>query len=131
MKCSLFAADNEAVDREYDSLIWKKTNDAALWEQDQAQERMRSADELWAIDPTKAFQQFRDLAAQGSVWSMNIVGHAYTRGRGVQVDLAQAEKWYRRAFEAGSDRALLGLTGIYKVITHPLRIGRVADSRFG
>ncbi len=41
------------------------------------------------------------------LWSMIQVGYAYEAGLGISRDRAQAEKWYLKAYEEGSDFGLL------------------------
>jgi TPR repeat protein len=69
--------------------------------------RLREIYALSQSRPSDAFVQFLALAEQGSVWSMIQIGHAYEVGRGVRVDRVQAEHWYTKAYEEGSDYGLL------------------------
>ena len=62
---------------------------------------------LRASDPEKSLQALLAFAERGSVWSMIQVAHCYGVGWGTPVDPSREEDWYRRAFEAGSERALL------------------------
>jgi TPR repeat protein len=55
-----------------------------------------------------------DLILRGSVWSMANVGNLFEYGNGTARDLAQAEKWYLRAYEAGSDYGLIWLGHLYQ-----------------
>jgi len=48
------------------------------------------------------------------VWSMAAAGHLFENGTGIARDLAQAEHWYLRAFDAGSDYALIWLGSLYQ-----------------
>lgn len=72
------------------------------------------ADRLWRAfdlydggDFSAAFQIWSELADQGSVWSMIELGRCYQNGRGVERDVAEAERWYKRAFAGGSQIAML------------------------
>jgi len=61
-----------------------------------------------------ALPKLTALAERGSVWSMLLVGWAYNAGAGVTADLAQAERWYRLAFEGGAQQAQLRLGWTYE-----------------
>jgi hypothetical protein len=62
---------------------------------------------LYASDPQAAFRLWLELAERGSVWSMFEVATGYTGERGVATDPGEAEKWFKRGFEAGDQRAML------------------------
>ncbi len=100
-------SSNEAV-RQY-CRAWDRaqTNDSAVLESDPHEERARNAAALLKTDPDTAFPILLALAEAGSVWSMLQVAFCYLEGRGVEPSAASAEEWYRRAFEGGSQRALL------------------------
>lgn len=70
---------------------------------DEAKAAARLIDEA----PAEGFERLLDFANRGSLYSMNFVGWCYAVGTGVTKDWDQAQAWYRRAFEAGSDRGLL------------------------
>jgi TPR repeat protein len=61
----------------------------------------RAYDDLRS-DPSRALLQLRDLADRGSVMSMIYLGYARGKGIGSPVDLAEAEKWFKGAYDAGS-----------------------------
>lgn len=52
-------------------------------------------------DYKSAVAQWRPIAVAGDPDAQFNLGQAYKLGRGVPVDLAQAEQWYRRAVESG------------------------------
>ena len=54
-------------------------------------------------DPVRAFEGYRTLAEKGSSQAMLRLAWAYQKGIGVPADWGQAEYWYRRAFDAGSE----------------------------
>jgi TPR repeat protein len=92
------------------SLEWDRAN-ANL---DELQAREFDVDRIWhAIglfdekDYEGAFRIWLDLADHGSVWSMIEVGRCYEFGYGVDRNIDEAEKWYRRAFAGGSQTAML------------------------
>lgn len=57
--------------------------------------------------PEGAFARLLDLAADGSVIAMTVVGEGYYWGSGTAVDPVEAEIWLRKAYEIGSRRGLL------------------------
>ncbi|MGH7023104.1 MAG: hypothetical protein ACREEB_05865 [Caulobacteraceae bacterium] len=62
-------------------------------------------------DPGSAFPVILELAELGSISSMDRVARCYFFGTGVLADLSQAEAWFRRAFEGGSQSGMLGYAG--------------------
>jgi TPR repeat protein len=70
-------------------------------------EDLNRALSLSRLDPAAGLAAYLDLAETGSAQAMNAVGEAYYWGKGVAVDEAEGELWYRQAFKAGSKRALL------------------------
>ncbi|MFZ0721355.1 MAG: tetratricopeptide repeat protein [Xanthobacteraceae bacterium] len=112
--CKICESANAAVQNS--TLAWMDTqiNKMALWEQEADQERILHADGLQETDPAQSFNEYLALAEQGSVWSMVPVGIDFETGRGVPQNLQQAEAWYRRAYERGSDYGLLELGRLYR-----------------
>lgn len=51
----------------------------------------------------EAFEQFSQLAQEGSPVAMRRLGNLYHFGEGIPQDFAQAFDWYERAFIAGDD----------------------------
>jgi uncharacterized RDD family membrane protein YckC len=51
----------------------------------------------------------RQEAAQGDASAMNNIGYLYEQGIGVQVDYAEAMKWYRRAADLGYGEAMYNI----------------------
>src|SRR5665213_2289406 len=97
--------------------VWKRFSDwdyqqaddldAAKWDAPDAAEAIEAAGVL-ETDPVQAFERLLTLAERGSILSMDHVAHCYYSGKyGVVRDVARAEYWYRRGYEAGSRRALL------------------------
>jgi TPR repeat protein len=91
------------------ALAWLDTqmNIEEMWGREVDQERIHYAHSLLKTDPAQYFQEYLALAESGSLWSATALGAAFEAGIGTEQDLAQAEKWYRRAYEGGSDHALL------------------------
>ncbi|MFA6968539.1 tetratricopeptide repeat protein [Bosea sp. (in: a-proteobacteria)] len=98
----------ERVENELATLRNAGANSDAIFERESDPERLRRAHDLWDLDPKRAFDVFLNLAQGGSVWSMAAIGWAYETGTGTPFDSRQADEWYRRACEGGSDAALLG-----------------------
>lgn len=84
-----------------------QANDWATLETDPAKDEVTEAAALLDRDPDRAFASLLAFAQQGSVWSMVNIGWCFEVGRGAAVSSADAEYWYRRAYEAGCDRALI------------------------
>jgi TPR repeat protein len=84
-----------------------------IWQRESDPDKLVQINALVKTDPVQAFKQYLGLAEQGSVWSMQWVGWAFETGTGTAQDSTQAEKWYRRSFEAGSDEGLLQLGRLY------------------
>jgi hypothetical protein len=83
-------------------------------------QRLSRAYDLLKIDPTKSFESFLTLAESGSVWSMAMIGKLFEDGEGTKRDLVQAEAWYTRAYQAGSDYGLIWL-GLFYMHTNRLK----------
>jgi TPR repeat protein len=83
-------------------------NDAAIKAADPFIDEANEAAALLDDDPDQAVSLLLDLAKRGSVWSMTHLGWCYLYGEGTPSSLPDAEHWYRLAYEAGSDRGLLG-----------------------
>jgi TPR repeat protein len=111
--CKVCEAAHAAVEKKLAAWLNAQMNTEEMWEREPDQSRAVRAYELLSTDPVEAFKECLTLAEQGSIWAMGSVGWAFSRGNGTPRDLAQAEKWYRRAFDGGSDYALLGLGHVY------------------
>jgi TPR repeat protein len=82
--------------------------DAAIWDEAPDIDQARAAIAMLQTDPVEAFQQLLSLADRGSLSGMGQVAYCYYSGKyGVLRDTSRGEEWYRRAYEAGSQRALL------------------------
>lgn len=86
---------------------YAQTNNQAIWDADPLIARVTEAIALVDRDPEHAFYLLLTLAHDGSIWSMLYAGWCCENGRGVPANLSDAEYWYRRAHEAGCDRATL------------------------
>jgi TPR repeat protein len=63
---------------------------------------VRSGIEAWGRgDYAAALGQWRPLAARGNADAMFNIGQAYRLGRGMPIDLGEAEDWYTRAAQLG------------------------------
>jgi len=112
--CKMCETANAAVDKKLSAWLDAQTNERAIWEREADPERIAQAYDLLKTDPVQGFKEYLALAEQGSVWSMASVGAAFQKGLGTPPDLAQAEKWYRRAYDGGSDHGLLWLGQLYQ-----------------
>ena len=61
----------------------------------------RQACDLEKSDPARYFEALRGLAEKGSVNAMVQLGFAYYQGIGTAINLAESERWYRRAWMEG------------------------------
>jgi TPR repeat protein len=111
--CKMCQAARAAFDEKAQAWIDTQTNETAMWERESEadQERIRYAHSLESSNPAQSLSEYLALAEQGSLWSM--VRAAFASGTGTPPDLAQAEKWYRCAYENGSDEGLLQLGDYY------------------
>jgi TPR repeat protein len=95
---------------------WRRSDE---WDRENANKNELEArepdmDQVWqaihlceADKVSDALLIWRDLAEQGSVWSMIEIGRCYEFGRGVTRDPVEAEQWYHRASVGGSQLAML------------------------
>jgi TPR repeat protein len=91
-----------------------QANNVAIMEREADPAAIHRAYDLLKTDPAESFRQFLALAEGGSVWSMAHVGNLFEYGPGIALDLVQAENWYLRAYQAGSDYALIWLGDLYQ-----------------
>lgn len=103
-----------AFDRWCQAWDYAQANDREIYEADPLIGPVQDAIEKMQSQPTWGFANLLALAERGSVWAMLHVAGAYLSGQGAQADSMQAETWYRRAFEAGSLRALLDYGGLLR-----------------
>ena len=90
------------------SLFATQSNDKDIWAAEVDKVGLDEAYACWRADRAASLAKFRKLAEAGSVWAMtclNLEDHG--------VDKAEAEKWYRCAYEHGSDRGLVYLAYLY------------------
>ena len=96
---------------------------ATLWEYEQAENDPEWDDEARAealtaafarreSDPSGAFAACLELAEAGSRTAMVEVGEGFEIGRRTTRDIEKAEMWLRRAYELGSQRAVLSYGGL-------------------
>lgn len=86
---------------------YAQVDHSALWKAESDPDELRAALQLVRDEPEQGFADLLDLALGGSVIAMTAVGECYYWGRGVTESAAKAETWLSKAFEAGSQRALL------------------------
>jgi TPR repeat protein len=90
------------------------SNEWDQWVADSAEVQARNERtvEVFKTDRSLAFDLRKELADNGSVWAMRLIGQHFERGWGVERDLAQAEHYYYRAQLAGSWMATLDLADL-------------------
>jgi TPR repeat protein len=116
MKCIFCKICEERLaifNRKYLEWLEAQSNSVALMEREADPQLVYQAHDLRETDPAACFKKYLSLAESGSVWSMATVGTLFESGEGTDRDLAQAEAWYSRAYEAGSDYALIWLGRLY------------------
>ncbi|MDE1896058.1 MAG: sel1 repeat family protein [Rhodospirillales bacterium] len=100
--------------RRWFEVPWTQPNNSdEIFSQEAHQQALRAASKLSKIDPEKAFQEFLNLAEQGSVWAMARVGYALLFGQGIPLNKAEGEKWLLHAQEVGNEWAMLILANEY------------------
>jgi TPR repeat protein len=117
MKCILCEkckAVRAALDKKWIAWFEAQSNAVAVMERETDPAALQQAYDLSKTDPAESFRQYFALAEAGSVWSMGVVGYMFAHGDGTAMDLAQAEQWYLRAYQAGSDYGLIWLGGLYQ-----------------
>jgi tetratricopeptide (TPR) repeat protein len=112
--CKICQARQAVLNEKFFAWLDAQTNSVAIWEREADQVSIHQAHDLLKTDPAESFRQYLALAERGSVWSMANVGQLFENGTGTARDLAQAEKWYLRAYEAGSDYGLIWLGHLYQ-----------------
>jgi TPR repeat protein len=112
--CKFCETNLEVLDKKLVAWFDTQTNNVAIMEREADPAAIHHAYDLLKTDPAESFRQFLALAEGGSVWSMASVGNRFEHGLGIAPDLAQAENWYLRAYQAGSDYALIWLGDLYQ-----------------
>lgn len=100
------------MSREWRAWDYAQANDDEIRNSDPEQDRVADAANLLDRDPSHAFFLLLTLAREGSVWAMVNLGWCCAVGCGVPANPTDAEYWYKRAYEAGCDRALLDYAGM-------------------
>ena len=86
---------------------YSQINDWDLLDADPHKEDAQAAARLVDVSPEEGFARLLDIANRGSLYGMNHIAWCYWAGTGITKDIGQAEAWWRRAYEDGSDRGLL------------------------
>jgi TPR repeat protein len=89
-------------------------SDDEIWATEPDQAKVHEAHSFIKTDPARARSEFRALAERGSVASMIYLGWMFHTGAGMPSDLREAENWYRRAFDCGSDKVIVYLGRVYR-----------------
>jgi hypothetical protein len=116
--CRICEARQAILNKKFFAWLDAQTNSVAIMEREADRASIYQAHDLLKTDPAESFRQYLALAEQGSVWSMANVGQLFENGTGTARDLAQAERWYLRAYEAGSDYGLIWLGHLYQESRH-------------
>jgi TPR repeat protein len=85
------------------------------WSAERDFSALKRAHQLYERRPIEGLVHLKELANAGSPMSMVYIAHAYQVGNGTDKDVAEAERWYRRAAEAGSVCALHALGRLYLI----------------
>jgi TPR repeat protein len=112
--CKFCETKLEVLDKKLVAWFDTQANNVAIMEREADPVAISRAYDLLKTDPAESFRQFLALAEGGSVWSMANVGYLFQYGPGIAPDLVQAENWYLRAYQAGSDYALIWLGDLYQ-----------------
>ncbi len=111
--CKMCEAAKVAIKKKALAWLDARKNTGEMWDREVDHERIEYAHSLVKTDPAQCFKEYLALAESGSLWSASCLGAAFEAGIGTGRDLVQAEKWYRRAYEGGSDDALIRLGALY------------------
>ncbi len=114
MLCKICETGQAIFNEKYFAWFDAQTNNVAIMEREADPSSIYQAHDLLKTNPAESFRQYLALAEQGSVWSMANVGQLFENGIGTARDLAKAERWYLRAYEAGSDYGLIWLGHLYQ-----------------
>jgi hypothetical protein len=112
--CKICEARQAIFNEKYLAWFDAQTNNVAIMEREADPASIYQAHDLLKTNPAESFRQYLALAEQGSVWSMANVGQLFENGTGTARDLAEAERWYLCAYEAGSDYGLIWLGHLYQ-----------------
>jgi TPR repeat protein len=112
--CKICQARQAILNEKFFAWLDAQTNSVLIMEREADPASIYQAHDLLKTDPAESFRRYLALAEQGSVWSMANVGQLFENGTGTARDLTQAEKWYLRAYEAGSDYGLIWLGHLYQ-----------------
>jgi TPR repeat protein len=110
--CKMCEAWHASFQKKMDAWLYAQSNNVEIMERETDPEAVYQAYE--GTDPVESFRQYLALAEKGSVWCMATAGQMFQTGTGTTQDLAQAEKWLVRAYQAGSDYGLICLGCLYE-----------------
>lgn len=105
-------AQQAEISRQWRAWDYAQANDRQIRDADPEQDQVTDAASLLDRDPDRAFFLLLTLAQQGSVWAMVNLGWCCAVGCGAPTNATDAEYWYKRAYDAGCDRALLDYAGM-------------------
>jgi TPR repeat protein len=110
--CKMCEAWHVTFNKKMDAWLYAQSNNVEIMERETDPAAVYRAYEQ--TDPAESFRQYLALAERGSVWCMATVGQMFQTGTGTTQDLAQAEKWLVRAYQAGSDYGLICVGCLYE-----------------
>jgi hypothetical protein len=110
--CKMCAATHAKLDKKMDAWLYEQSNRVEIIRRETDPAAVYKAYEQ--TDTAESFKQYLALAESGSVWSMAAVGQMFHAGTGTTKNLAQAEKWLVRAYQAGSDYGLICLGYLFE-----------------
>jgi TPR repeat protein len=110
--CTMCETARATFNKKMDAWLYAQSNNVEIMERETDPAAIYQAYEQ--TDPAESFRQYLALAERGSVWCVATVGQMFHTGTGTTQDLAQAEKWLVRAYEAGSDYGLICLGCLYE-----------------
>jgi TPR repeat protein len=110
--CTICETARATFNKKMDAWLHAQSNNVEIMERETNPAAIHQAYEQ--TDPAESFRQYLALAEKGSVWCMATAGQMFQTGTGTTQDLAQAEKWLVRAYQAGSDYGLICLGWLYE-----------------
>lgn len=112
--CKLCEARQKILTEKFQTWFEAQSNNVALMERERDPAAIHEAYDMLETDPAESFRRFLALSENGSVWSMAMLGHLFENGTGTAVNMRDAEQWYERAYQAGSDAGLIRLGDLYQ-----------------
>lgn len=96
---------------------------APNWTDEPDLTELRQAYDLLTVDRPQALARLTSLADRGSTMSMLYIAKSYATDNPSKENLLEAEKWYLKAGEKGSDFALYSLGKLY------IKVGKLGEAK--